>query len=188
MLAIPIRLLWKVQIKLRQKLGFGIFLCLSVFMMITAIVRISSLRVDTTLLGVPINAIDVPWKLFWQQAEACIAVLMVSLTAIRSIFMGEPSNSPPAKPFYSSSRRWIWNRNNHDALDESTNGTNGLPMIPSATITGLRTFIHAGREEGQEASGAEGGTKTTTITSEVYEPSLASANKPAPGYQGRLDV
>ncbi|KAL8627148.1 hypothetical protein Q9189_007157 [Teloschistes chrysophthalmus] len=84
--SIPIALLWNVRIKLRQKLGIGALLCLSAVMSIIAIVKASGIRT-------PSDSFDILWELFWQQIEACVAVLMVSITAFRSIFI---SNKPKA--------------------------------------------------------------------------------------------
>ncbi|KAL8662683.1 MAG: hypothetical protein Q9202_004467 [Teloschistes flavicans] len=84
--SIPIALLWNARIRLRQKLGIGALLCLSVVMSIIAIVKASGIRT-------PSDSFDILWELFWQQIEACVAVLMVSITAFRSLFT---SNKPKA--------------------------------------------------------------------------------------------
>lgn len=55
-------------------------------MSIIAIVKASGIRT-------PSDSFDILWELFWQQIEACVAVLMVSITAFRSIFI---SNKPKA--------------------------------------------------------------------------------------------
>ncbi len=167
MVIIPIRLLWKVQMKPKQKFGLGFFLCLSVFMMMVAIVRISALRTKAPLApGMTIDAIDPTWKLFWQQTEASIAVLMVSFTAFRSFFVTDtsryprervpPAAGPAGSPvgaakqnqWYSSPRR-VWGnrkRDNSDDTDTTLQGSdkNGFPSIPRATMTGIRTFIRGG--------------------------------------------
>ena len=79
-ITIPITLLWNARIKTRQKLGIGAFLCLSVVMIIVAIIRASGIRTSA-------DSFNLVWELFWQQVEACAAVLMVSLIAFRSIFL-----------------------------------------------------------------------------------------------------
>ena len=79
-ITIPIRLLWNVRIKTRQKLGIGAFLCLSVVMIIVAIIKASGIRTS-------VDSFNLVWELFWQHVEACAAVLMVSFTAFRSIFL-----------------------------------------------------------------------------------------------------
>lgn len=146
-MVIPIHLLWRVQIQLRQKLALGVSLCLSIMMIISAIVQISGIRA-------PSHAIDVTWELFWQIVEACIAVIMVSLTAFRSLFIAHGAaalrynrgNPNPGVRHRFDSRNF-WRKRVSDDSEESQR----LPRIPRATMTGLRTFI---RGETTEESAA----------------------------------
>lgn len=85
-ITIPIRLLWNVRIKPRQKLGIGAFLCLSIVMVIVAIIKASGIRTS-------VDSFDLVWEVFWQQIEACTAVLMVSFTAFRSVFISNKSKA-----------------------------------------------------------------------------------------------
>lgn len=70
--------------KPRQKLGLGIFLCLSVMMMMIAIIRISGYRYNGIGLS---GSIDTTWAFFCLYLEACVAVIMASITAFRSLFI-----------------------------------------------------------------------------------------------------
>ena len=79
-ISIPISILWNVRIKLRQKLGIGAFLCLSVVMIIMSLIYTSRIRTS-------VDSLNLVWILFWQEAGACAAVIMVSMTAFRSIFI-----------------------------------------------------------------------------------------------------
>lgn len=129
-IAIPVRLLWAVQIRPRQKLCLGLSLCLSIFMIITAIVKISGLR-DSR------GAFNMVWVMFWHYAEGCIAVLMISLTAFRSLFVSQ-NPSPPRPnipPSWSSKLRLRRARQDQDLQ------WSDLPSIPPATLTGMRTYI-----------------------------------------------
>lgn len=70
--------------KPKQQIGLSIFLCLSVIMMIIAIIRISGYRFH----GVGIRgSLDSTWAFFWLYLEACVAVIMCSITAFRSLFI-----------------------------------------------------------------------------------------------------
>ncbi|KAL9593119.1 MAG: hypothetical protein Q9219_007672 [cf. Caloplaca sp. 3 TL-2023] len=86
LISIPITLLWKVRIHVRQKLGIGAFLCLSVVMIIIAIVKASGIRT-------PVRSFDLIWETFWHHIEACTAILMVSVTAFRSVFVSSRQNA-----------------------------------------------------------------------------------------------
>ena len=135
--AIPIKLVWKVQIAPRQKIGLGIFLCLNISMVIIACVRGFGVQADPVW--------DIPWTIFWLQMEACVAVSMASLTAFRSIFLAGTSRSEPrrARHWYLPTYEKIISRKN-----KSKEGRilveNPLPEIPSATLSGIRTYIRKG--------------------------------------------
>lgn len=132
---IPILLLWNVKIKRSQKILLGIFLCLSTTMIVIAIVRISGLRIR------PRN-IDVHWALFWQEIEANIAVIMVSITAVRSLLGLKVLKSREQKArWYSDRRNFLMRKANKKS--ESELNDHQLPSVPGATLTGTRTFIRA---------------------------------------------
>ena len=140
--AIPICLLWSVRIKSRQKLIIGIFLSLKLFMTFTAAVRVSGLNDQ--------GKFDLIWLYVWQHIEACVAVMMISITAFRSVFVGSQSSGAQRelanKPWYSSTVAAIRRKRAFDPTDEET--TLGLPTVPPATLTGMRTFIQGGRRTG----------------------------------------
>ena len=138
-IAIPLHILWSVRIKPRQKIVLGVFLSLNLFMAIIASIRVSGLNFR--------GRFDEVWVYFWQQIEACIAVTMISLTAFRSVFVASESSRArrerAMKPWYSSTFATIRRINKPRGSDEES--TQGLPSIPSATLTGMRTFIQGGR-------------------------------------------
>lgn len=70
--------------KPRQQLGLGIFLCLSIMMMVIAIIRMSGYRFNGIGLS---GSIDTTWAFFCLYLEACVAVIMASITAFRSLFI-----------------------------------------------------------------------------------------------------
>ena len=80
---------------LSQKIGIGVFLCLSVCMIMIAGIRLSRIYPG----GTTINS----WQFLWLEIEACIAVFMVSLTAFRSVFVGhERVEADKGRKWYSS--------------------------------------------------------------------------------------
>lgn len=100
-------------------------------MCVVAIVRVSGLPVR--------NLIDVTWAVFWQQMEACVAVLLVSFTAFRSFFISSekkkaPKKAPPISGQVSRRKPFNWGKPTGFRL----------PTIPSATLTGVRTLIRWG--------------------------------------------
>lgn len=130
-IAIPIRLLWKVKIRILQKIILGFSLCLSSVMCLVALVRVAGL-----LNG---SFIDQTWEVFWLQMQACIAVLLVSLTAFRSFFVSSERQKPPkrAPPILGqASRRKPSNWGKQTEVR--------FPTQPSAALTGLQPFIRGG--------------------------------------------
>ncbi|KAK8116330.1 Integral membrane protein [Apiospora sp. TS-2023a] len=120
--SIPIIVLHRAKIRTRQKISLGVFLCLNLVMVCLAITRASKINGAA--------GVDVPWEFFWQFMEASVAVLMGSLTVFRTLLTsktGAPDErrklaGGPMAPCASCSR-------------------DGLPEVPSATMTGLWTFI-----------------------------------------------
>ena len=137
-ISIPVTLLWNARIKPRQKYGLLLSLCLSISMIIIALVRISVLPAEQSVQ-------DVPWELFLLQLEASISVLMAAVSAFRSLFASQGSRASRKKESNTRrARQTFWSRKKSSWRSESYIERNGLPSIPSATITGLRTFMGGG--------------------------------------------
>lgn len=122
--------------KLRQKLVLSVFLCLSFAMIVVAIIRISpyhSRRVR-----------DVTWLLFWQHIEGCIALIMASVTILRTAFVtaGHKRDEKKKKEPSYSIRQRLMAKIKRDRSDDLEDTELDLPTIPRATLTGMRTFIH----------------------------------------------
>jgi hypothetical protein len=127
--SIPILVLRQSKMKLRQKATIGSFLCLSLVMISTAIVRVSKMPGP--------NAIDTPYEIFWQYMEASIAILMASLTAYRTMFVLTKEKKLHQERLKRPSYSWRnWGRQKKPRDEEED-----LPDIPRATLTGMRTFI-----------------------------------------------
>ena len=119
----------------------GISLYLSLIMAMIAVIRMAGVRLDGDIA-------DIVWACFWQQQECSIAVIMISVSAFRSFFVASSSkDSPgqPSKPWKLKLSRKYWNMD-----DSAESNTHGLPQIPSATMTGMRTFIAGAGAEAAE--------------------------------------
>ena len=93
------------------------------------------------------GSVDIVWLIFWQQQECSIAVLMVSVSAFRSLFVQSPAQSPISREQRHSpsekERRFLRRHPDPDLYD--THEANGLPQIPSATLSGMATVIGEAR-------------------------------------------
>ena len=138
-ITIPVALLWEVQLKPRQKLGLGFFLCLSISMIIVAAIRMSGIIYHGTF--------DNSWIFLWQQIETCIAVMMISLTAFHSVFVANSSKVREKKkisPWLSYTPKAI---KKHRKLNSGNKAELYNLTIPSATLTGMGTVIRGGPME-----------------------------------------
>lgn len=153
LVGIPIRLLCFVRIKPRQKLIVGVFLSLNLFMVITAVIRVSGVSFR--------GRFDDVWLFVWSQTEACVAVSMISVTAFRSAFVDLESSRARIrreeikKPWYSSTISAI-KRNKAQRLSDAEATPGELPKVPSATLTGIRTFIQGPRQTTGATATVEG--------------------------------
>ena len=135
----PVMLLWRITLSLRQKIGLGIMLSLS---LVTGILGVAAFA------GVHLRGkeVDIVWLAFWQHQECCVAVIMVSITAFRSFIINKERRKEN-NPRYTST---YWKRKMHlagksaDSDDTAYSEKRGLPEIPSATLTGMRTVIERG--------------------------------------------
>ena len=134
MLSFPIAILWQIRIDILQKAGMGVWLCLSLVMVVIAIVRISGIK----LAG---GSVDIVWLVFWQQQESSVAVIMVSMSAFRSLFVESGRAAGLKYPANRWTRRLVrralGSEDQHDDLESNMD----LPQIPRATLTGMSETI-----------------------------------------------
>ena len=139
MISIPIILLWNVKINLRRKIGLGSLLCLSVFAIITNIIRASGHKLKN-------GQDDVVWILFWLEMEACVAVIGNSMTAFRSLFSTSSSDAriSPQQNTPVLGRR---GRGGVPRID--------LPTITTITLSGLKSLMDKDPFEDREMIGLD---------------------------------
>ena len=93
---------------------------------------------------------DQAWSSFWVQVEACISVIMVSMTAFRTLFVVSNISKQARKE---ASLRRCDGRTSRERLW----GKKSKPELPSlqtgATMTGMRTLI---RDNGRTTLGSFG--------------------------------
>lgn len=112
---------------------------------IISCIRVSGIRIT--------GSIDSTWNMFWQHMEACVAVTMISLTAFRSVFIASELKGKIRKrnPWHSLRLEKLRAKQDNNGLDAELGV---LPAIPSATLSGIRTFIRGSRKPHNLASEA----------------------------------
>ncbi|KAL8997934.1 MAG: hypothetical protein Q9169_002927 [Polycauliona sp. 2 TL-2023] len=149
---IPVALLWRVRISLRRKLILMFVLGLSIFTIILSIVRIAGGRQ-------PNGGVDSAWVNFWLQLEADVAVMIISITSYRSLFVKDKSSKDGGNkksPRYHGSegyRKKLWSRSGEKGGEGGGGGGKGrkgveMPTLPDPTLSGMRTVIGRGRGAG----------------------------------------
>ena len=137
-LSFPVVLLKEIRIDARQKFILALSLCLSIVMIMVSIVRMSGLRRAG-------GEVDVIWQAFWQQQEASIAVIVVSVSAFRSLFVARLNNNLPPRGIRQSINDWrkkVARRRLGPTTDDQGNqGSHNLPAVPSPTFTGMSSVI-----------------------------------------------
>ncbi|KAL9599041.1 MAG: hypothetical protein Q9219_004075 [cf. Caloplaca sp. 3 TL-2023] len=133
-ITIPIALLWRVKIDMCRKIALATTLCLSIFTIITAIVRVSgSSAID--------GQVDSSWVIFWLQVEAAVAVMVVSLTAFRALFVAERSQKQESpRGTYTNKfpiKYWHGTKNSDGGREQKS-----LPHLPGPQLTGVHSLIN----------------------------------------------
>lgn len=123
-----------------KRLGLCVFLCLSMVMITIAITR--------SLGYLPQGAlIKVTWQYLWLYLEASIAIIMASITAFSAFLLTKDYKAPKQKerdqrPPYPFSEGLLQKKAWRNRLEWEERDGEHLPHVPSATLTGMHTFIH----------------------------------------------
>ena len=117
---------------------------LSIFTIIVSIVRIAGARF-------PNGSVDSAWVVFWLQLEAAVAVIIVSITSYRSLFVKDKSTennkkSPRDLRSGTGYKRKLWS--SLEKREEGRKQGVEMPTLPDPTLTGMRTVI--GRARGYD--------------------------------------
>ena len=127
-ISIPVILLWNVKIPLRRKFTLWGILCLSIFTAVTTIIKIAGGNIRH-------GQVDSAWATFWFQVEAAIAVIVVSITAYRALFIAHQASKQRSPAHHTYTSRSIWNRSEKFHKE--------WPEAPAPLVTGVTTDIQS---------------------------------------------
>ena len=122
-------ILWRVRLKLRQKVGLGVFFSLSTCMAVVSAIRLGGERYHGNY--------DFSWRFFWIEVEVCTAVSVVSLTAFPAVFVSRKSSRPrgghnqSGKPWYPSTIGKPRNRDKIRFTDDLTGMSQYMSKWPT---------------------------------------------------------
>lgn len=106
-------------------MALGTTLCLSIFTIVTAIVRLSG---GNTTGG----QIDSSWVIFWLQIEAAVAVMVVSITTFRALFIAERLQKQESPRYAGKVKLKYW-YGTKDSEEAKEHGNHPGTPIPKAT-------------------------------------------------------
>ncbi|KAI1179676.1 hypothetical protein F4777DRAFT_442072 [Nemania sp. FL0916] len=141
--SLPIIILRKSLLSRSTKIGLGIFLSLSIFMAICAIIRIAGFYYK--------GLEDDVWEFFWQHVEGAVSVMMASITAFRTLFVKQASHaevnnsSDPPQSFLRRLFHRFQTLARAQPEEKPTSVSSPvrlrLPKVPSPIFTGMWSFI-----------------------------------------------
>lgn len=173
-ISIPVILLRKIKIPVRSKVYLFCSLGLSLVMIVVAILQGATLETGG------VAAIDVVFQICFQFYELAIAVMVVSLTAFRTFFIGHrqrsrasrsPRHSNEKKKWYSSdSAKKAWKKVSQRSTTTGTISDDDTLVSepPRIAVTSPRTPLQAGPRQ-TEVSNAPPQVRDT-IASEIAHP------------------
>ncbi|KAL8724939.1 MAG: hypothetical protein Q9181_006608 [Wetmoreana brouardii] len=156
-LYIPINLIWKIQIRWRQKIPLVLSLCLTVVAIMVSITRVAGIKIKDHL--------DQVWSSYFLIVAAEVGIILASVSTYRAFFVswrkGDANKAKRApgdqghrysptrqviKRFFTSSpwrskAREQSSPEDDQILEKEKCVIKSLPPIPSAHLTGMRTFI-----------------------------------------------
>lgn len=159
-LFIPICIIWQVRIRWTQKAALTLSLCLTIIIIIIAIIWSLSLRVN--------DKIDPIWGLYWQYITAEVGIIMAALTAFRQLFVAHSNEKGQQslelfQKWNSRSKQLIRrmltpSRWRTKTMSVNTTGKGDgdqsyiLPPVPRGIMTDIRTFINGQGRSKMDAS------------------------------------
>ncbi|KAL8769106.1 MAG: hypothetical protein Q9194_005537 [Teloschistes cf. exilis] len=154
-LYIPVNLIWKIQLRWRQKVPLVFSLCLTGIVILVSITRVAGIK----------RGGDKAWQTYFLIVSAEIGVMLASISTYRAFYVSRRRtddnragksrghqkyrflpNRRTIKLFFASSPRPSTPREGSSAEDKwqdesERHPVGSLPQIPSAHLTGMRTFI-----------------------------------------------
>lgn len=137
-------------------------------MIVIALIRVTTYHIESAPTNTrSVQGVDFVWVLFWLQVEACIAVIVVTLSAFRSIFVAHESR---LREDQNRNRRWYMSKKNlmvsswqRRKLGLESEEMDQLSKVPCAKMTGMSTFISGGNSLSENYMSSPGAKVTSML-------------------------
>jgi hypothetical protein len=135
---IPITVIWQIKIHWTQRVALAFSLCLTIFLIVITIVRVSGL--------VSKDTVDNVWEIYWTLLSAEVGIILAAGISFRALFVSRSNSkklnlSPQDQARQFFKRSYLSRKRRKDTFDTISETEAGLPGIPRAYMTGVRTFI-----------------------------------------------
>ena len=131
----PISILRKSQMKLKQKLAVAVFLSLSLVTIMASITRYAGYQVR-------VDSIDATWMICLVYLKASIPIIMASTAAFRTLLTRGGPDPGEIKKRHKLHNLYLIRKRFLRTTDWEVRDREHLPKIPSATLTGMDSFIY----------------------------------------------
>ncbi|KAI1087417.1 hypothetical protein F5B19DRAFT_486729 [Rostrohypoxylon terebratum] len=167
-ISIPVIILRGAHLSLSTKFGLGVFSCLSIFMAMCSIIRVSNWFYKG-------QGDDVK-DYFWLEAEGAVAVIMASVNTFRTLFVKQRQRDPecptPRSPVDNFCHRICTlfrplarvKPDEKPPLERRTSSVFKLPQVPPPVFTSIRTYI-------RRQNGTDGGAEELPTTNSMLDDS-----------------
>lgn len=150
---IPILILRKSLMKLSQKIGLAALLCLSIVMVILAIVRMTGYADHPGIM-------DPAWSAFWIYAESCVAIIMASISVISPLFVNrgrgkEADEEKNRAPLPLDGNRLFRKNLKPNRVGWEEMGREGQKGTSLATLTRIHRFLYDNAHLAQETKSVQ---------------------------------
>lgn len=159
-LVLPVAIVWRIRVRPSQKLALLLSLGLTVFMVIITIIRVSGIVYE--------DKVDTVWEVYWLVLGGEVGISMAAAIAFRSFFVtrNQSKSTPPPEKYRFFKSATFRRFRRRDPLDLDSTDDHGLPGIPGAQITGIRTFINRQGKSTVDQSQVSKGTWASSVTNE----------------------
>ncbi|KAJ2985974.1 hypothetical protein NUW58_g5251 [Xylaria curta] len=171
--AVPIVILKRSLMPIARKLSLAAMLCLSIAMIIIALIRLIGTITDTRPNG---NGAAPAWATYWSVVEGCVSLTMTSVIVIRAVFIAKAirESRPTRDSLWSRAGRRLLStlrgpgssasskRSSPRASDDKQEVNPKPPKIATQalarnTLEGMGEFITGGNERYESLDGADDG-------------------------------
>ncbi|OQE30974.1 hypothetical protein PENFLA_c002G00740 [Penicillium flavigenum] len=151
-LSIPFLVLWKTRISLRKKLIFLSIFSATIFIMVTAIIRVAvGMNYDRQM--------NIDWLCFWSFVEVDVAIIVSCVASLRQLFVASQNQSSSARAAYHNINDPILKKSKGESSqdlsrsvgDVESPANDEVPMSPLGVVH-VRQYFEVTRDNASQSA------------------------------------